>query len=114
MSTVATLQPGANPAGALTPVTAAGTSSTVKASNLVAFEGFLKKAGHLAGVVLSEIVKYAIPLASLTAVADPGAAPLANAFAASLKLGAGDGAECAAALGGGGRGLECAEAGGCA
>ena len=87
MSTVATLQPGANPAGALTPPTAAPTPVAGKTgSTLVAFEGFLKKAGQIAGVVLSDLVRYAIPLASLAAVADPAAAPAANAFAASLRL----------------------------
>lgn len=53
---------------------------------LAEFEGFLKRAGHAAGVVLSEVVRYALPLASLVAVADPAVAPAASAFAASLRL----------------------------
>ena len=92
MSTVATLQPGANPSGALIPPTTTTTgplpvtTTSSGGGRLVAFEGFLKRAGHIAGVVLSDIVKYAIPLASIAAVADPSVAPEATAFAASLKL----------------------------
>ncbi len=57
-----------------------------KPGRLVAFEGFLKKAGHIAGVVLTDIVKYVIPVASLVAVADPAAAPAVSAFTASVRL----------------------------
>lgn len=53
---------------------------------LAEFQSFLKGAGHLAGVVLSEIVHFAIPLASLVSLADPELAPASEAFAASLKL----------------------------
>ncbi len=65
-------------AGAATPTKAAG--------KLAAFEGFLKKAGHIAGVVLTEIVRYVIPVASFVAMADPAAAPAIGAFTASVKL----------------------------
>ena len=37
-------------------------------------------------MVLSEIVRYAIPLASLAGIADPAVAPASSAFAASLRL----------------------------
>ncbi|GAC1357681.1 MAG: hypothetical protein NVSMB3_04420 [Acidobacteriaceae bacterium] len=57
-----------------------------RTGKLVAFEGFLKKAGHIAGVVLTDIVKYAMPVASLVAVADPETAPAVAAFTASVRL----------------------------
>lgn len=53
---------------------------------LVAFEGFLKTAGKVAGVVLSEIVKFVVPMAQVAAVADPAAAPALAAFTTSLQL----------------------------
>ena len=53
---------------------------------LAAFEGFLKAAGHVAGVVLSEIVKYVVPIAQVAAVVDPSAAPVVAAFTTSLEL----------------------------
>jgi len=61
-------------------------SARTKTGKLAAFEGFLKKAGHIAGVVLTDILKYAIPVASLVAVADPEVAPAVVAFTASVKL----------------------------
>jgi len=61
-------------------------SAGTKTGKLAAFEGFLKKAGHIAGVVLTDILKYAIPVASLVAVADPEVAPAVVAFTASVKL----------------------------
>ena len=71
------------PAGSSATVASGGPSGGGK---LAEFEGFLKRAGRVVGVLLSEIVRYALPLASLAAVADPAAAPAAEAFAASLKL----------------------------
>ena len=53
---------------------------------LATFEGFLKTAGHVADVVLSEIVKFVVPLAQVAAVADPAAAPALTAFTTSLQL----------------------------
>ena len=64
--------------------TATGTPSGGGA--LTAFEGFLKTAGHVAGVVLSEIVKFVVPMAQVAAVADPAAAPALAAFTTSLQL----------------------------
>ncbi len=80
MSSAANLHaaPGAAPDHCVTAVLTAG--------KLAVFEGFLKKAGHIAGVVLTDIVKYAIPVASIVAVADPAAAPAVEAFVASVKL----------------------------
>lgn len=69
--------------GTTTPTAAAGGS---KGGPLTTFEGFLKKAGHLVGVVLSDIVRFVIPVAQVVAVADPAAAPLIEAFITSLKL----------------------------
>ena len=63
---------------------AAGSPS--KDNKLAAFEGFLKRAGHIAGIVLTDIVKYVIPVASVVAIADPAAAPVIEAFTASVKL----------------------------
>ncbi len=57
-----------------------------KPGKLAAFEGFLKKAGHIAGVVLTDIVRYLIPVASVVALADPAVAPAVEAFTASVKL----------------------------
>ena len=62
------------------------TAAAAKTGKLAAFEGLLKKAGHIAGVVLTDIVKYVIPVASLVAVADPAAAPAVEAFTASVRL----------------------------
>ncbi len=53
---------------------------------LATFEGFLKTAGHVAGVVLSEIVKYVVPMAQVVEVADPAAVPALTAFTTSLQL----------------------------
>ena len=58
----------------------------VTGSKLVAFEGLLKRAGHMIGVILKDIVKYAIPVASIVAIADPAAAPALEAFTASVRL----------------------------
>ena len=68
--------------GSSTPTARPGTGT----GGLAEFEGCLKRAGHTAGVVLSEIVRYAIPLASVVAAADPLAAPATAAFVTSLKL----------------------------
>lgn len=57
-----------------------------KPGKLAGFEGFLKKAGHIAGVVLTDIVRYLIPVASVVALADPAVAPAVEAFTASVKL----------------------------
>ncbi len=65
---------------------APGEPQEKKGSKLAAFEGLLKTAGHIAGVILADIVKYVIPVASIVAVADPAAAPLVEAFTASVKL----------------------------
>ncbi len=61
-------------------------TGTTGGGALAAFEGFLKTAGQVAGVVLSEIVKYVVPMAQVAAVADPAAAPALTAFTTSLQL----------------------------
>ena len=63
-----------------------GVKSTGGTGTLAAFSGFLKTAGHVAGVVLSEIVKFVVPMAQVVAVADPAAAPAIAAFTTSLQL----------------------------
>ncbi len=82
MSSAVNVYPAPGPAPKSAEAMPVGTT----AGKLAAFEGFLKKAGHIAGVVLTDIVKYAIPVASVVAVADPAAAPAVEAFAASVKL----------------------------
>lgn len=57
-----------------------------KGGKLVAFEGFLKKAGKMAGVVLADIVKYVVPIAAIVSVVEPETAPVIGAFVASVKL----------------------------
>ena len=63
-----------------------GGKSAVGTGALGVFDGFLKTAGHVAGVVLSEIVKFVVPIAQVAAVADPEAAPALAAFTTSLQL----------------------------
>ena len=55
-------------------------------TKLQAFEGFLKKAGHIVGVVLSEIVSHIIPLATVVEFLNPAAAPAVEAFLQAVKL----------------------------
>lgn len=74
------------PASSAVAAASAGPAPRATSGKLAEFQGFLKSAGHLAGVVLSEIVHFALPLASLVSVADPELAPAAEAFLASLKL----------------------------
>ena len=66
--------------------TGTGSTGTGLSGRLQAFEGFLKKAGQVAGVVLSEIVKYVVPVVQVAAIADPAAAPALEAFTTSLEL----------------------------
>ncbi len=61
-------------------------TGTIKSEGLRPFEGFLRKAGQVAGVVLKDIVKYVIPIASIVSIADPSTAPVVGAFTASVKL----------------------------
>ena len=74
--------------GGTTSSTGATTDSTgaPHGGALATFEGFLKTAGHVAGVVLSEIVKFVVPIAQVAAIADPAAAPALTAFTTSLQL----------------------------
>ncbi len=69
-----------------TGVTSGGAKSSPGGGALTTFEGFLKTAGQVAGVVLSEIVKFVVPMAQVVAVADPAAAPALTAFTTSLQL----------------------------
>ena len=62
------------------------TAPAAGSGRLTVFEGFLKTAGHVVGVVLSEIVKFVVPIAQVAAVADPAAAPALAAFTTSLQL----------------------------
>ena len=93
---VAGVAPGAASGGAVSPTgTASGPSTGTASGNpkstptggvLMAFQGFLQTAGHIAGVVLSEIVKFVVPMAQVAALADPAAAPALTAFTTSLQL----------------------------
>ena len=74
-------------------VTASGTTATtagqaVKSAGckLQAFEGFLKRAGQTAGMVLSDLVKYVVPIAQVAALADPSISPAVAAFTTSVHL----------------------------
>lgn len=66
--------------------TPTATTAAPSGGALAAFEGFLQTAGHVAGVVLSEIVKFVVPIAQVAAVVDPAAAPALTAFTTSLQL----------------------------
>lgn len=80
--------------GVSTPVDATGKSSVIAAGQtakstegkLQAFEGFLKRAGQVAGVVLSDLVKYVVPIAQVAALADPSISPAVAAFTTSVHL----------------------------
>ena len=67
-------------ATATTVAAAAGTGA------LQTFEGFLKRAGRLAGVVLSEISKLALPLTSLLSAISPKMPGPEAAFVAAAQL----------------------------
>lgn len=54
--------------------------------SMQAFEGFLKAAGKLVGVVLSDIVKYAVPISALLGVATPGLPAEEAAFLSAVQL----------------------------
>ncbi len=86
-----TLHTSASDVGATSTATGPSGSSAAKTTassggTLQAFEGFLKKAGQTAGVVLADIVKYVIPVAQVAAVADPSVAPAVEAFTTSVHL----------------------------
>ncbi len=57
-----------------------------KESKLQDFESFLKKAGKVAGVILADVVKYALPIASIVSIADPAVAPEVAVFSNAVAL----------------------------
>lgn len=65
-------------------VAAAGASTGV--GSLQTFEGFLKKAGRLVGVVLSDIAKLALPITSILAAISPKMPAPEAAFVATVQL----------------------------
>lgn len=65
---------------------AAGNSAVAVARSAQAFEGFLKTAGRLVGVVLSEIVKYAVPISVLIGAATPNLPAEEGAFLSVVQL----------------------------
>ena len=67
-----------------TTVVAVGASSGKPSP--AAFEGFLKKAGRLVGVVLSDIAKLALPIASYLIAASPRMSGTESAFLAAVEL----------------------------
>ena len=54
--------------------------------SIQAFEGFLKTAGKLVGVVLSEIVRYAVPISALIGAATPNMPAEEGAFLSAIQL----------------------------
>ena len=64
------------------------TNATTKSAGgkLQAFEGFLRRAGQTAGVVLSELVRYVVPIAEVAALVDPELSPAVAAFTTSVRL----------------------------
>lgn len=68
------------------PATAAPQVGKSTGSKLQTFEGFLKRAGQTAGVVLSDLVKYVLPIAQVAALADPAISPAVAAFTTSVHL----------------------------
>ena len=66
----------------------ATTSPTTKSTGgkLQAFEGFLRRAGQTAGIVLSDLVRYVVPIAQVAALVDPEISPAVTAFSTSVRL----------------------------
>ena len=64
------------------------TNQTMKSTGgkLQAFEGFLRRAGQTAGIVLSELVRYVVPIAQVAALADPAISPAVAAFTTSVRM----------------------------
>ncbi len=77
---------GVAPAMAGAGTTSGGAPRAGSGRALAAFEGFLATAGHVAGVVLAEIVKYVVPVVQVAAAGDPAAAAALAAFTTSLQL----------------------------
>ncbi len=63
-----------------------GSSAIAGARSMQAFEGFLKTAGKLVGMVLSETVKYAVPISALLGVATPGLPAGEAVFLSAVQL----------------------------
>ena len=67
----------------------AGATAVVASSgagSLASFGGFLKRAGRLVGVAVSEIAKLALPIVSLLAASSPEVSAAESAFLASVEL----------------------------
>lgn len=60
--------------------------TTAGEGKLQEFEGFLRRAGHVAGVVLGDLVKFVVPVAQVAALVDPSAAAAVKAFTTSVQL----------------------------
>lgn len=69
-----------------TGTTVATLGTNTAAGSLRAFEGFLKKAGRLVGVVLSDIAKLALPIAALLSAISPKMPAAEAAFVATVQL----------------------------
>lgn len=68
-----------------TAITAAAGVNTA-AGSLQVFEGFLKRAGRLVGVVLADIAKLALPISGLLAAISPKMQAPEAAFVATVQL----------------------------
>ncbi len=68
----------------------AGQPAVAGATGLVqkaqVYEGFLKRAGHVAGLVLADVVKFVVPVMQAAVLVDPAAAAAMQAFTTSLQL----------------------------
>ncbi len=89
-TTAMSFDPTLHAAAATTSGTQTTGASVTQASGLTgkleAFEGFLKRAGHVAGVVLGDLVKFAVPVAEVAALVDPAATGAVQAFTTSVQL----------------------------
>ncbi len=65
---------------------AAGGGAVAGVRSMQKFEGFLEAAGKLVGVVLSDIVKYAVPISVLVGAATPNLPAEETAFLSALQL----------------------------
>ena len=54
--------------------------------SMQAFEGFLKSAGRLVGVVLTDIARFAVPIAAVIGMATPGGPAEEAAFLSAIQL----------------------------
>ena len=69
-----------------TPIAATASPGGSPIGGLQVFEGFLKSVGHVVGVLLSDVVKYAVPIVTVISVTSTPASAAEEAFAAALLM----------------------------